>query len=78
MIAYPLQDIVSYAGGKKKTKPVYQTRGMPTKVVDIRDNMLILENKSGVRFPCNKDRLIWCEATKKIICFNSETSSLKE
>lgn len=41
--------------------PIYQKAGIATLVIAIIDNMFILENKKGERFPANKNRLVWCE-----------------
>lgn len=60
IIAYPLEDIKScFKQGNAKTVHTYQAKGVPTKVIEILDNMVILENKRGERFPANKQRLIW-------------------
>lgn len=57
IIAWPLEDICSHLGGSKKA--TYQKMGIPTRVIEIRDNMAILENLWGDRFPVNTKRIIW-------------------
>lgn len=58
IIAYPLTDIVSL--GKAKT--CYQKQGVPCKVVEIRDNVAILENSKGEKFPANTSNIVWADS----------------
>jgi len=60
IVAYPLDDIVS-VNKKDKKRIIYQHAGIATLVVVVMDNMMILENKKGDRFPVNKNRVVWCE-----------------
>lgn len=57
IIAYPLEDINSIT--KKRT--CYQQKGVPCRVVVFMNNMAILENKKGVKFPANIDKLVWSD-----------------
>lgn len=54
IIAYPLADINSMFG-----KTCYQKQGIPCRVIVFMDNVAILENKQGAKFPVNKNKLIW-------------------
>ena len=52
--------------GKKKRviidkRTIYQLKGIPTEVFDVRDNMMLLRNKKGEKFCANKNRLIWTQ-----------------
>lgn len=74
IIAYPLRDLISVVdikyvmvkkkgeknGTKTKVHHVYQTAGMPTRVIVITDDMAILQNKKGEKFPTRKENIIWC------------------
>lgn len=57
IVAYPLTDINSMAG--KKTKTSYQKAGIPTRVIAFINNVAILENGQGVKFPTNKSNIVW-------------------
>lgn len=59
IIAYPLIDVTSMTNRSK----CWQQKGVPCKVVSFNDNMAILENKKGEKFPINKSKIIWADTS---------------
>jgi len=55
IIGWCLKDITSLT----KKKEIYEKKGRVVRVIDIRDNMVILQNRKGDRFPANKNNVIW-------------------